>query len=641
MFNHVLKYVLLVGLSMTLVACQDDAPVLKVGSKSFAESQVLAEMIAQLAENEGIEVERKIPYGDTNQILQAVKEAHIDVYPEYNGTSLIFLGQAPSSDSAASTATVNRLFKPEGLEMGAGFGFANDYVMVMTQERAAALNVSKISDLAGLSDPATFSIDEDFLKRPADGLQQMNRRYGITGSQYVAFPVGSEGKDQQISALLEGSADVGELYSTDGQIAEYNLMVLEDDLQFFPVYDAMPLVRSAALVSIPQLQTVLEQLSGTISAADMQALNKAVDLDAQTPATVATAFLESKGLLPEGTAGKDVETVALAVDPSVKNSSLTAKALRAMRAGFSGNNLELSNTAEPLNDLAEGKARVAMVGTDAFYELGEDGTAVEKQKAEAFAVLGYRTAHLIGRRGQEGADSITGMKKIVTGPEGSGSAHVLKMVLASLGRQDVAVTYSDASIDAQVDDLVQGKYDGVFIMVPQSDREVKSALVNAAVRLVSLDEWASGGHTARFSFIRPATIPARTYSAQYQPVASVSTQLVLAGPVEQVRDTGEVGPGTAGTVEGGAVPVNKDTVVAIRKVLGETDVIDPAIPVHASLVPSIEMADKALPFRFDISIFNILAIVFTIWMIYLATLPSPRRFTLPEDDDGVKHQRSK
>ena len=630
MLSKFLKFILVGLISLGLIGCAEEKPSITVGSKPFTESQVLAEMVAQLAENEGIDVTRNMSYGFTSTIMEAAKQGIIDVYPEYNGTSLIFLGQAPSSDGAKSSETANKLFESEGLQLAPSFGFSNDYVMTMTAERAQELNVTKISDLAGLSDPVTFAVEQDFLERPADGLQQMNRHYGITGSSDIAFPTGTEGKDQQISALLDRSADVAELFATDGQIAEYGLVVLEDDKNFFPVYDAVPLVRSESLSAVPGLSGVLEKLAGAVSAADMQAMNKAVDLDAQTPAAVATSFLVSKGLLPEGAGGGGADKLLVAADPSIGRSSTTAKALRAIRAGFSGNDLEISNSASPLSALADGSARVAMVGAESFYSLGDSGP-VANGNAEAFAVLGYKTAHLIALR--NGAKSITEMSKIATGPEGSGSNTVLNMVLNSLGSSEsVEVVASDAPLADQVASLVNGDVDGVFVMAPQGDREVTEALLNASVGLIGLDEWAEGGHTATFSFIRPATIGARTYSSQYQPVSSVSTQFVLAGPVEKVQDAGEVGPGTAGTDDTGILPVSADAVSSIREAIGASELIDPALPVHASLVPEIEVIDKSLPFNIHVSVVNILMIVFAVWIIYLCFLPTPRTFTLPDDD---------
>ena len=178
------------------------------------------------------------------------------------------------------------------------FGFSNDYAIVMTNERAQELGVDAIGDLADLGVSLTFAVDDDFTKRPADGLPQLLRRYGITGVTTRTFPLGTAGKDKIISALLDGSADVAELFVTDGQIAEYNLVVLEDDLKFFPVYEVAPLVRSEALETFSKLSNVLGKLSGAITAADMQQMNKAVDLDAQTPASVASAFSVARACYP-------------------------------------------------------------------------------------------------------------------------------------------------------------------------------------------------------------------------------------------------------------------------------------------------------------------------------------------------------
>ena len=618
-----------VVLGAFLAGCADEPHTLRVGAKPFSESMILAEMIAQLAENEGIAVERHIPFGTTAQIMEATKQGVIDVYPEYNGTGLIFLGQAPTSDGEKSTEIVQRLFNPLGLEMSGKFGFSNDYAIVMTSERAQELGVDAIGGLADLGRPLTFAVDEDFTKRPADGLPQMLRRYGITGSSTLAFPLGTEGKDRIVSALLDGSADVAELFVTDGQIAEYGLVVLEDDQKFFPVYEAAPLVRSEALSALPSLSGVLAKLAGAIAAADMQQMNKSVDLDAQTPASVASAFLAGKGLLPEGAASTGVETLLVAGDPSLGRSSETARALRAIRAGFPGRDLDILNSPDPIATLANGEARVAIAGTEAFYTVGDSGP-VARGNAQAFAVLGYRTAHLFAR--SVGATSeLLGMKTIVTDQPGSGSAIVLEMLLGSLGLADsVEVVHEQKSLADQVAGLRNGDHDGVFRMAVRGDRSVKSAMEGGGVHLAALDQWSAEGHTAQFSFIRPTTIPSETYASQFVPVASVSTQYVLASPVQKLQETGEVGPGTAGVAH--VVPVGADAVEAIRGALGTADPIDPAVPVHTALAPSIEVVDKSLPFSLDISIINILMIVFTVWVLYVCFLPSPRRLTMPDDD---------
>jgi len=629
MIKKITTYLIFLAMPVALIGCGSEQHILRIGSKNFAESMILAEMIAQLAENEGISVERNIPFGNTQEIMEATKQNVLDIYPEYNGTGLIFLGQAPISDGDESTSKVQELFNPLGLEWKGRFGFSNDYAIVMTSERAQELGVSSIGDLANTDSPVNFAVDEDFSTRAADGLRPMARRYGITTGNVAVFPGGSEGKDQIVSALLDGSADVAELFVTDGQIAEYGLILLQDDQKFFPVYEPAPLVRTDTLAKIPNLGGVLDKLSGAINATDMQTMNKSVDLDAQTPASVATSFLVSKGLLPEGSAGSAVEKLLVAADPSTGRSSETATALRAIRAGFSGKDLEISNSADPLQALSDGDARVAMVGAESFYSIGDSGP-VAKGNAQAFAVLGFKTAHLIARKSGS-TSSIVDMSKIATDAEGTGSAIVLEMLLTSLGLSgSVEIVRPEGNLNEQVTALVNGEYDGIFTMVSQGDRTIKNALDNSAVNLIGLNEWSQGGHTAKYSFIRPSTIAAETYPSQFLPVPSISTQFVLASPVEKQQQAGEVGPGTAGIAA--AVPVGAEEVKLINEALGSGEVVDPAIPIHAALLPKIDVVDKSLPFSIDISLVNILMIAFTVWVLYLCSLPSPREFTMPEDN---------
>ena len=629
MLNKYSKYLISLALCVAIAGCGgDEQKTLRVGAKPFAESLILAEMIALMAENAGIPVERNIPFGLTSKLMEATKQDVIDVYPEYNGTSLTFLGQAPTSDGEVSTARVSELFKPLGLESTGKFGFSNDYALVMTRERAAELGVRTIQDLTRISG-INYVVDEDFVQRPADGLQQMNRRYGITGSNVATYPGGTDGKDKIVSALLDGSGDVGELFMTDGGIAEYDLVVLEDNLKFFPVYEVAPLVRSNALANISGLREVLESLAGKITAADMQAMNKAVDLDAQSPGTVAATFLASKGLLPAGAEAAGAAKIAVIADPGVTRDISTARALRAIRSGFSGSDLNLMNDEDPLAKLANGDARVAIVGAESFYSIGEDGP-VAKGTAEAFAVLGYKAAHLVGI--VNGTNSIGDMKKIATGPKGSGASIVLNMLLNSIGKADsIEVINSSDGPRQLLLGITKGKQDGVFLMVPSKQREMATLMRSGFYKLIDLTEWAEGGYTAQFSFIRPTTIPADTYPGQSNPITTVSTQLVLASPAKIAQSAGDVGPGTVGSGASTAVPVTASAVMSIREALGATDAIDPAIPVHGSLVPEIIVVDRSLPFSADVSIINILMILFTIWVGWLVFLPSPRDFTMPKD----------
>ena len=110
----------------------------------------------------------------------------------------------------------------------------------------------------------------------------------------------------------------------------------------------------------------------------------------------------------------------------------------------------------------------------------------------------------------------------------------------------------------------------------------------------------------------------------------MSTQYVLASPVETVQEAGEVGPGTAGVAS--AVADQRRRSRGDCASVGWHRAIDPAVPVHSALRPTIEVADTALPFRLDVSLINILMIAFTVWVLYVCFLPSPRNLTLSDDD---------
>jgi hypothetical protein len=206
------------------------------------------------------------------------------------------------------------------------------------------------------------------------------------------------------------------------------------------------------------------------------------------------------------------------------------------------------------------------------------------------------------------------------------------MLLTSIGKADsVEVINSTDNLNNLLRGVALGTTDGVFVLAPSGERRLASLMRSGYYRLVGLNEWADGGYAAQYSFIRPATIPAGTYPTQTDPITTVSTQLVLASPSKTTQATGDVGPGTVGIGSEAAIPVSAGAVKSIRETLGMMDVIDPAIPVHGSLVPKIVVVDKSLPFSPDISIINIVMILFTVWVIYLIALPSPRDFKMPED----------
>ncbi|MGI9333666.1 MAG: glycine betaine ABC transporter substrate-binding protein, partial [Gammaproteobacteria bacterium] len=547
---HWLRMLAAVAGALLLGACAEKVEPLKIGSKQFSESKILAEMMALVAENEGIPVSRSIPFGTPFENFEAIKQGVIDVYPEYNGTGLVFLGQFPLTDGDASLARVRELFEPLGVAWKERFGLANDYALVMKPDKAQALGIETISDLTKLDGGVRFAVDQNFTERPLDGLGAMVRRYGLTQGTVASFELADEGKEKIFRSLLGGESDVAEVYTTDGQIVDYGLKVLQDDLQFFPVYEPAPLVRTDALTRFPKLGIALDKLAGRIDSAAMQRMNAAVDLDGRGYEDVSRDSLIDAGLLPEsGASAADAEELPVAAGPLDELTGTAGKMMQAVRSAYPGRKLKVSRLPNPIQMVISGDARLALVGAEAFFGAAGD-LAVRTAAAEAVGVVGYRTAHLITRRA-DGPGTLSEMSKIAVGEFEGPSERAARLMLGALGLGGKVnlIKSLDSDIARQVQDLIDGKVDGVFAMVPIGHGDVTQALANRDLKLLSIPEWTAGNAAIRFSFMRPSKIPAGAYGAQDSAVDSVNTQMVLVGPPSVSEELGGRGPATAGTAK--------------------------------------------------------------------------------------------
>jgi osmoprotectant transport system permease protein len=206
-----------------------------IGSKKFNESYILAEIMAQLLEDEGVVVERRFGLGGTLVCFEALTNDEIDIYPEYTGTleqAILKSSRRPSYAELAS-----ELSGRHGLGLLDSFGFNNTYAIALKNSRAQRLNIEKISDLASVPD-LRYAFSHEFL----------NRQDGWPGlAEIYALPATPRGIEHGLAyqAIEEDKIDVTDVYSTDGDIEKYDLLLLEDDLGYFPSYLAAPLVRGA------------------------------------------------------------------------------------------------------------------------------------------------------------------------------------------------------------------------------------------------------------------------------------------------------------------------------------------------------------------------------------------------------------
>lgn len=261
------------------------ADTLAVGSKRFTESYILGEVIAQTITRTGeARAEHKQGLGNTAIVFAALKSGAIQVYPEYTGTiafELLGMKHVPT------LTELNTALAAHGLAAGVPLGFSNTYALAMTEARAAALNVTKISDLLRHPD-LKFGLSQEFLNRK-DGWPALRAAYGLHGQ-----PTGLD-HGLAYEAVRGGRVDVIDIYSTDAKIKSYGLRVLEDDRAFFPPYSALLIYRADLPLRYPRTWVALQRLEGVIQAQRMIALNGAAEIDGQPFSTVAAEFLVPGG----------------------------------------------------------------------------------------------------------------------------------------------------------------------------------------------------------------------------------------------------------------------------------------------------------------------------------------------------------
>lgn len=285
----------LVAAPPSLGAQAPDRPIV-VASKPFGESYLLAEMFAQLLEARGVRAERRLGLGATEIAFAALRTGAIDVYPEYTGTGLLaILHERPSADPRAAYAQVAREFRQRfGVRWLPPLGFQNTYAIAVRRETAERLGLRTLSDLARAGPTLRAGLTPDFIGR-ADGLPGLQRAYGLRFREVRALLPAVK-----YQALAAGEVDVIDGYATDGLIARYDLVVLEDDRGFFPPYEAAALLAPGVAERSPAAVSALTELSGLLSEMTMRGLNRRVEVDGEPVARVASDALGELGLLARG-----------------------------------------------------------------------------------------------------------------------------------------------------------------------------------------------------------------------------------------------------------------------------------------------------------------------------------------------------
>lgn len=264
---------------LTLLGCADAEFV--VGSKKFTESVILGEIAGQLVASEGLSTAHRSELGGTRILWSALERGDIDAYPEYTGTirEEILAGERVTDLAAALAA--------RGIVLGPPLGFDDSYAIGMKREKAAELGIRTLSDLARHSEVA-LGLSHEFMDR-ADGWPALRERYRMD-------PESVTGLDHDVAYRAIESESVGaiDLYTTDAEIAYYDLVVLEDDLAHFPTYDAVFVWRAELETDSPRAVEALRSLAGRIDEPEMIAMNGRAKLERVDEARVAADFLEAR-----------------------------------------------------------------------------------------------------------------------------------------------------------------------------------------------------------------------------------------------------------------------------------------------------------------------------------------------------------
>jgi osmoprotectant transport system substrate-binding protein len=265
-----------------------------IGAKDFSEQYILGNMVSILLNENGADTDYSTIVGSAN-VRTALEADEFLGYWEYTGTSWLAYNEqdAPVAGVQAQYDAVVELDAAKGIAWLNGADVNNTYAFAIRSEKAAELGVSTLSDLAALpASELTFCIESEFAARP-DGWSGIQSTYGLEAATTVTLDTGAiyaatdEGKD----------CNFGEVFATDGRIAGFDLLVLADDKEFFPVYQVAFTLKQSTLDAYPALAEIINELTALLTDQVMQGLNAKADIDGIDPAQIAEDFLRENGLI--------------------------------------------------------------------------------------------------------------------------------------------------------------------------------------------------------------------------------------------------------------------------------------------------------------------------------------------------------
>lgn len=259
---------------------------IKIGSKKFTESVILGEIISQLAENEGTEINYRKELGGTRVLWNALLNGHIDIYPEYTGT----ITQEILSNKNIDQNQLPQELAQYNVSISEPLGFNNTYAIGMNKKRAQELGIATISDLKNHPN-LKFGFTNEFLNR-GDGWPSLQSAYQLPQTNVTGLD-----HDLAYRGLESGHIDAIDLYSTDAEISYYDLEVLKDDKKHFKDYFAVLLYRDDLKEKSPEALKSILKLQGSIPEAKMIEMNSSSKIQGLSDSEIASTYLKDAHMI--------------------------------------------------------------------------------------------------------------------------------------------------------------------------------------------------------------------------------------------------------------------------------------------------------------------------------------------------------
>ncbi len=275
----------------------EEGPEIIVGSKTFTEALLLGELTYQYLEAEGYPVENKVGLGELAVVRPALESGEINMYWEYTGTVLIaVMEEEPSYNEEECYNTVKEWDAENGIVWLPYAEYQSTYCIPARREIAEKYNLETISDLVEQikkGEKIRLAGFQEWVER-SDGLQHVEEVYDF---EYPRDQVSMLAMFMGLEAMKEGEVDVCISNTIEPRIKAYDLVVLEDDKNCFPVYNPAPLVKQEIIDAYPELEEVMQKLTDELTEDAINDMCAAVDVDKKSVEQVAKDFLTEKGLI--------------------------------------------------------------------------------------------------------------------------------------------------------------------------------------------------------------------------------------------------------------------------------------------------------------------------------------------------------